>query len=108
MEVSKGPPQVMSRSATSGVGPNTSAVGKASLGYTTTRSTRKETALEPSSTVTKSPGSKYRKLKNTPGPVVESTWPMMTAGPVSPGTGPRSYHPVKLVPDGTIADPSGF
>ena len=33
--------------------------------------------------------------KNTAGPVVESTWPAMIAGPISPGAGPSAYQPAR-------------
>src|SRR5262249_48298069 len=64
---------------------------------------------EPSAraTSTWSPTRRPASLANTAGPVVESRWPRITAGPASPGTDPSLYQPAWRGSAGTSMVPSG-
>ena len=46
--------------------------------------------------------------KNTAGPVCESTWPAITAGPRSPGRGPPVHQPASPKSVGTSSVRSGL
>src|SRR5947209_2562828 len=63
---------------------------------------------ELSPTVTRSPGLSDLRLKNTAGPVKESTCPAMTEGPFWPGTGLPVYQPasVRFVGGSNAPEPS--
>src|SRR5581483_12488462 len=63
--------------------------------------------MEPSSLTTSisSPGFIFFKLNKTPGPWAESKWPVITAGPMSPGMVPKLYQPVCSGEPGTCKAP---
>ena len=84
-------------------------IGKFALRYIVVEVTL-NWAVTPSAklTSTMSPATNDCNLKNTAGPDWESTWPRITAEPISPGDGPSPYQPGCWAFVGTCTVPSAL
>ena len=104
--LSNSPPHVMSLSPAWSTPPKTARVGNSDFSYFATCVTS-NTATRSSSraTSTRSPRRSSASRKKTPGTWFQVTWPAMTAGPSSPGVGPRRYQPAIAGSSGTCIAP---